>query len=169
MMHPADRPAATVDSVMKKIRGDLEAPVQRAIAQASNVQQRAIDLERRVEEVTAKLEETSRAVVARSRMTPQDLRDALMELFKTYDFSPAEDMVRMLKDSSYEHYVQNIHLRVKILSELQSYVMPKLKNTEVQGKVEHSHKITIMRIGDDGVPLQEKNRAEPIEVEARRG
>jgi hypothetical protein len=43
--------------------------------------------------------------------------------------------------------------------------MPKLKSTEVSGKVDHQHKITIMRIGDDGTQkLEEFQGAKTMEA-----
>lgn len=83
-------------------------------------------------------------------MTPSDLRDALNSMFETYNFSPAEEMVQMLQDPSHPYYVQEIPQRLKILTELQSYVMPKLKSTEVTGEVKHKHTIVIKRYGADG-------------------
>ncbi len=85
------------------------------------------------------------------RKTPKDLRDALNLLFEKHDFSPAEKLVEMvLETDSAGRYVLTPDQRIRVLSDLQSYVMPKLKSVEVSGEVEHKHSITIIRYGDDG-------------------
>lgn len=109
---------------------------------------RAMTAERRVEILSAKVE-------MRGRETPHELRAKLQDLFAKYDFSPAEELVEMVKNPSHPFYVLDAALRVRILSELQAYVMPKLRSTEIQGKVEHGHHITILRIGDDGSQVRE--------------
>lgn len=113
-------------------------------------------LEAHIEKLTGQLRQVATGLEVRKRMTPNDLRDALNSMFETYNFSPAEEMVQMLRDPSHPYYVIEIPQRLKILSELQSYVMPKLKSTEVTGEVKHKHTIVIKRYGADGTVKTEE-------------
>jgi hypothetical protein len=115
--------------------------VKEAVAEAKTL---ATNMQTKVAELENKL------IAARRRSTPQEMRTAMNELFEKYDFSPAEEMIQMLKDPGHAHYIVDVGMRVRVLSDLQSYVMPKLKSTEIHGEVEHSHTIKILRIGQDG-------------------
>lgn len=125
-MQVAEAAAARVDDTLRKVT-------------VANDQ-----LERKVEDLSAQI------VAAKARTSPAELRQAMLSLFSRYDFSPAEELILMLKDEANPHYVRDVSLRVKILCEVQQYVMPKLKSTEIHGEVEHNHTIKILRIGPDG-------------------
>lgn len=166
-LHPADR-AKALDKLKSQTGQEVQESVKKSLAEQSKKAEKAgaetAELEKRLSQLRTQMQ----GLEVRSRMSPQDLRAALNGLFETYNFSPAEELVMMLKDPKHPYYIDNVHLRVKVLGDLQSYVMPKLKNTEIQGRVEHAHKITIMRIGDDGVVKKEEMRtAIPVESRVR--
>lgn len=111
----------------------------------------ATGTDKTVKEMQAIVTQLQRGVSQLQRKTPKDLRDALNLLFEKHDFSPAEELVEMvLETDSTGQYVLSPDQRIRILSDLQSYVMPKLKSVEVSGEVEHKHSIVIVRYGDDG-------------------
>jgi hypothetical protein len=141
--HPADRAKVTKQAPVPVSANE----VRREVVSASN---RVNELEAHIGKLTSQLKQVATGLEVRKRMTPNDLRDALNALFETYNFSPAEEMVQMLRDPNHPYYVIEIPQRLKILSELQSYVMPKLKSTEVTGEVNHKHTIVIKRYGADG-------------------
>jgi uncharacterized protein YpuA (DUF1002 family) len=151
--HPADRPKVVTSDPYK-------APVQQAKVVAEKMMEGAAkkveQLEAHIEKLTGQLRQVATGLEVRKRMTPNDLRDALNSMFETYNFSPAEEMVQMLRDPNHPYYVIEIPQRLKILSELQSYVMPKLKSTEVTGEVKHKHTIVIKRYGADGIAKMEE-------------
>lgn len=162
-MHPADRERALKTLVQQPIAQATKAAQIAAASTANQVNA----LSAKVKELTEKLAATSKTLEVRKRLTPQDLRDALNSLFDTYNFSPAEELVQMCMDPTHPHYVEDLKLRANILMELQSYVMPKLKNTEIHGKVQHQHSITILRIGPDGSQTKEALPTREAEVVQR--
>ena len=93
------------------------------------------------------------------RQTPQELRDRLNIIFAENKFSPAEELVRMAMGivcADGRTYTLTTQQRISILSDLQQYVMPKLKSVELGGKVEHEHTVIVVRYGEDGTIRQEK-------------
>jgi|SRR5688572_3253159 len=116
---------------------------EKTLLEAQRATRLAAEANRRVEAEITRMR-------TRGRETPMELRAALNELFKNYDFSPAEELVRMLMDRAYEYHVKDLGLRKAILCELQQYVMPKLKSTEITGRIDHAHTIVIQRYGEDG-------------------
>lgn len=114
-------------------------------AQAASLAARSIN-----ESLASKVFDMEKRLEMRRRENPAELRAALNGLFAKYDFSPAEELVRMLKDPTYEYHVKDLNLRKQILCDLQQYVMPKLKSTEITGEIDHSHTIVIRRFGEDG-------------------
>ena len=152
--HPADRPA-----LAKKLHNApvaAKAEVDRLVAAASN---KVAGLAAKVDNLTQKLAGAATFAASRERLTPQDLRNALNDLFATYNFSPAEELVGMIMNRENPFYIEDTALRVKVLQDLNSYVMPKLKTTEITGQVKHAHVITILRIGEDGHGVKEMARA----------
>lgn len=120
--------------------------------------QQVID-ERRMNDLEKKLAEVKRTITTRGRKSPTELRAALGDLFEAYDFSPAEELVRMVMEKREDgKFTMGDSLRVKVLSELQSYVMPKLSATKVEGRVDHQHTVMIVRYGEDGAIQTEKIR-----------
>lgn len=111
-----------------------------------------------VQSLSERVEDLVKKVEIRGRSTPQELRAALNALFEAEQFSPAEELMRMLTDKEHEFYVTDLQMRVRILTELQQYVMPKLKSTEIRGKIDHAHTIVIQRIGSDGQVMREPLR-----------
>lgn len=148
---PWKRP--TLEQEAKKALISAEKKVEDANARANKV---IAKVERKLDDVARHAESLSTELRRRDRMTPSDLRNALNQLFDTYDFSPAEELVGMLMDKGHEHYIKDTRLRVTVLSELQSYVMPKLKSTEIKGEVEHKHTVVVVRYGEDGVVRREE-------------
>lgn len=169
--HPAEREKVAIDLHRAPVKAAASL-AQKVVASATN---QVNELSAEVDRLTEQLRAVSIGLQNRKRMTPQDLRDALNGLFETYNFSPAEELVMMLKNPSHPHYIQETGMRIKVLSELQSYVMPKLKNTEVTGEVKHKHTIVIKRFGDDNTVTMEElpppvNReAIPVESEVKHG
>lgn len=176
--HPADRQKVQqeVESDRQKMMKDAalntvnaaKTAAQNIVAQANtavaSTSNRVNELNAEVERLTKALADINIGLQVRKRMTPQDMRDALNGLFDQYNFSPAEELVMMLKNPSHPFYIQDAGTRVRVLQDLNSYVMPKLKSTEIKGEVEHKHTITILRIGEDGTRKKEELAARPIEV-----
>jgi hypothetical protein len=167
--HPAERANSAAGYLKAPVR-EAKKIAEQAVAKTSN---RVNELEAQLTKLTGQLMQVSQGLEVRKRMSPDDLRDALNSLFETYNFSPAEEMVQMIKDPSHPYYVEDPAMRLRILSELQSYVMPKLKSTEIKGTVDHKHTIVIKRFGDDGKvtteapPVMEKmeDRKQIMDVE----
>lgn len=108
--------------------------------------------EKKIHEVEKKVNGLIEKVAARARRTPMELREALLSVFERDDFSPVEELYGLYKkrdDTALGHFL-TADQRIKILSELTSYVLPKLRTVEHSGRVEHSHKITVLRFGEDG-------------------
>ncbi len=169
--HPSERQKVAIDLAQAPVKAAATL-ANKVVASASN---RVNELSAEVERLTAMLQTTSVALEKRKRMTPQDMRDALNGLFETYNFSPAEELVMMLKNPAHPFYITDLRLRTSVLQDLNSYVMPKLKSTEIKGEVEHKHTIMIKRFGEDGVTKIEpfvapaNREAIPVESEVRRG
>lgn len=169
--HPSERQKVAIDLARAPVKAAADLAT-KVVASASN---RVNELTAEVERLTALMQSTAGKLEQRKRMTPQDMRDALNGLFETYNFSPAEELVLMLKDPSHPFYITDIKLRTSVLEGLNSYVMPKLKSTEIKGEVEHKHTIVIKRFGDDGVAKLEpfiaptNREAIPVESEVRNG
>jgi len=169
--HPAERQKVAIDLTRAPVQaaGNLAAKV---VASATN---QVNELKAEVERLRGLLQGTATALEKRKRMTPQDMRDALNGLFESYNFSPAEELVQMVMDPTHQFYITDIRLRTSVLQDLNTYVMPKLKSTEIKGEVEHKHTIVIKRFGDDGVTKLEpfeapvNREAIPVESEVKRG
>jgi len=169
--HPADRHkvAAALAIAPVKAAGDHAAKV---VASATN---QVNELKAEVARLSGLLQATATTLEKRKRMTPQDMRDALNGLFETYNFSPAEELVQMCMDPAHPFYIEDLKLRVNVLQDLNSYVMPKLKNTEIKSTHEHTHTVVIKRFGDDGVTRMEpfeappNREAIPVAAEVRSG
>lgn len=159
-MHPADREKALKSLVQQPIQ-QAQKDVKKSLSSTAN---EVNELQAKVADLTKQLAATARTLEVRKRTSPQELRDALNSLFESYNFSPAEELVQMLMEPSHPHYVEDVKLRASILMELQSYVMPKLKSTEITGKVKHEHSITILRIGEDGTQKRESLPVREVEV-----
>jgi hypothetical protein len=115
-----------------------------------------------VHDLQSKMEAMHQSLSKLSRSTPADLRKVMMHLFETNDFSPAEELISMALGRECRDgrtYELTADQRVRILSELNSYVMPKLRSVEVKGEVEHKHRVVIVRYGDDGNTRQEEMAA----------
>lgn len=118
------------------------------------------EMKNQVNSLEERLKEVKSLITTRGRRSPTELRAALGDLFDAYDFSPAEELVRMVMEKNEDgRFVLEPGLRTKILSELQSYVMPKLSATKVEGHVDHSHTVLVVRYGDDGKVSQEPMKA----------
>lgn len=143
----------TPEQAARKILVEADRRVVKADEQATRAVNRVT---KKLEEVSDHVKTLSTEIQRRDRMTPTDLRKALNDLFSTYDFSPAEELVQMLMNKGHEHYIDDVRLRVNVLSELQSYVMPRLKSTEIKGEVEHKHTVVVVRYGEDGSVTQEQ-------------
>lgn len=141
--HPAERQKVAINlhQVPVKAAANL---AQQVVAKTTN---QVNELNAEVERLTKQLAEVASGLQIRKRMSPQDLRDALNGLFETYNFSPAEELVMMLKNPAHPYYIQDVGMRTKVLFELQAYVMPKLKSTEITGEVKHKHTIVIKQYG----------------------
>lgn len=159
-MHPEDRE--------KALKSLVTGPLKQAEKAAQVAQQQTAKtvekLEAKILDLTKRMEMGKSQLAVRQRMTPQDMRDALNALFDTYNFSPAEELVQMLMLPSHPYYITEPAQRVAVLKDLNAYVMPKLKSTEITGEVKHKHTITIMRIGPDG---QANREAAAIPIEAK--
>lgn len=167
--HPADRHKveAEIESARQKMMKDAALNTVNAAGKLAN--QVVASTSNRVNELNAEVERLTKAMAnmniglqVRKRMTPQDMRDALNGLFDQYNFSPAEELVMMLKNPNHPFYIQDAGTRVRVLQDLNSYVMPKLKSTEITGEVKHKHVIMIKRFGDDGAVQIEKAAEQKI-------
>ena len=169
--HPAERQKVAINLHQAPVKAAANLAHQ-VVAKTTN---QVNELNAEVEKLTKQLAEVANGLQIRKRMSPQDLRDALNGLFETYNFSPAEELVMMLKNPAHPFYIEDRGMRIKVLTDLQSYVMPKLKSTEITGEVKHRHTIVIKRFGDDNTVTMEElpppvNReAIPVESEVRNG
>lgn len=139
----------------------LREPPASPVPPAPALSETVASVRERVTRLEADLAAANRTAAKKKRMTPDELRDALARLFDTYDFSPAEELVRMVMAPGHPHYVTDDKLRASILMDLQSYVMPRLKSNEIKGRVDHDHKITIVRIGEEDIRLRAIELAQP--------
>ena len=117
----------------------------------------------RVGEIAQTLAKVQEQVANRGRRSPQELREALDLLFQKYGMSPAEELVKIVMErralpDGGSVFAISAELRAKILGDLMQYCVPKLRSVEVQGTVEHSHNITIVRYGEDGTARREQVR-----------
>jgi len=168
---PVARPyIPTVDEMKRLAEAKQEAlkqgvkmPTQPQVSVIVPVPALTARLERRAEEMEARIEELTGRVVAQRRRTPQELRDSLLALFERDDFSPAEEMYAMYRETDGAgHHVCTPDQRIKLLQELTSLVMPKLKTVEVRGHIDHQHRVIIKRYGEDGkVMIEAPKVAEP--------
>lgn len=63
--------------------------------------------------------------------------------------SPAEELLRMVTAKEVD-----TDQKIKILTELLSYQIPKLKSVETKGQVDHKVTVTIRRYGKEKIPAQ---------------
>lgn len=91
--------------------------------------------------------------IFKKRRSAKELQEAMHLLMEKYDFSPAEELVKLAIEMRDEPV--NLEIRVGILKELLAYTSPKLKSVEVHGEVEHKHEIIITRWGPDGSIVKE--------------
>lgn len=152
--HPADQPKV-VAKIVKSDTKEALTDAKQAAKSATKAAEKAEALKEKVTELQKQTHALSQSLAIRQRMTPQDLRDALTGLFGSYNFSPAEELVQMIADPTHPFFISDVRLRVSVLQDLNSYVMPKLKNVEIQGRVKHAHTVTILRIGPDGKRVKE--------------
>lgn len=112
-----------------------------------------------LEALEAQVKVLEKITEKKKRRTASELRAAMDILMEKYDFSPAEELIKLALekreggdfDGMYELDASGQRsLRVSILQELMGYVQPKLKSVEVTGEVKHSHEVHIIRWGDDG-------------------
>lgn len=153
--HPGDRAQAVESLVADTARS--------VTAQASaRAEEAALRVEKKVSQLKEQVAKLNTGLEVRKRMSPDDLRDALNSLFATYNFSPAEELVQMCMRPEHPFFITDLRLRVNVLQDLNSYVMPKLKSTEIKGSVDHrhTHAITIVRIGEDGKLTKEEKTLE---------
>lgn len=127
--------------------------------------------EEKVDDVQERVRALEIELVRQKRKSPAELRAALTGMFESINFSPAEELARMVMQKkmvtgpSGEQRLEfelEPALRAKILSDLNQYVMPKLKSVEHSGEVDLGNSgamapIIIMRFGDDGKVTEEKS------------
>lgn len=112
---------------------------------------------------------TLEAATAQKKLTPQEMREGLDEIFRRYGVEPAEEVIRLLTsvDAEGRHMLQ-AHERAKIWLELLQYRMPKLRAIEHSGRVDSNMTLVIMKYSTNEViesrPLTLADQ-EPIDVE----
>lgn len=115
-----------------------------------------------LERIEKSLKELTKPPKVRS---PQEMREGLQIIMDNYGMSPEEELVRMVMQKTCDdQFVLAPELRTRILEGLMQYRMPKLRAMEITGTVDHSHTITIVRYGDDGVPQREKTIVSPKDM-----
>lgn len=115
-----------------------------------------------------KVDDLAARAEAQRRRTPTELRESLLALFERDDFSPAAELYQMYRDRDDKEPGKFLTAdqRIKVLSELTSYVMSKIKSVEVKGRIDHEHKVTIVKFAGQTVPVH--GRSPIIEVGAER-
>jgi len=111
----------------------------------------------------SKLEQDVRSLVTKGpRRTTAEIQEGLDLIMQKYGMEPAEELVKMVMEKdSVGAWVLTNDQRIKILSDLVQYRMPKLKSVEVAGNVNHKHEIIIVRYGEDGVVRRESRGLAP--------
>jgi hypothetical protein len=100
------------------------------------------------------LEEQVMKLTRHQKMTPQERHKTLDEIVRKYGIEPAEELIRMCAERAENGaYILSPDQRIKILTELQQYRMPKLKSIEMQGTVDHTLTVVVKKFGDH---VQEK-------------
>jgi len=95
---------------------------------------------------------------------PVDFHRRLVEILADRKFDPVEELVVMCQEewlppgATKKTWRLDASLRVKVMTELMQYLMPKLKAVEVSGKLDHSHTINIVRYGEDGTVKVEQSK-----------
>lgn len=103
-----------------------------------------------------RLEKQVESLVSRGKMTAGELREAFLLVCQKYDFMPADELARMVMERTPTGaFLLSPDQRIRVLTQLNKFVMPELKAVEVKGTVEHNHTITIIRYGDDGTVRRE--------------
>lgn len=116
----------------------------------------------------------------REKKSTAEIQEALDLIMQKHDMEPAEELVKMVMEKQDDgQWVLTNDQRIKILTDLTQYRMPKLKSVEVAGNVNHKHEIIIVRYGEDGkvsrdskgpAPEVAKGREQPmIEAEVVQG
>lgn len=85
------------------------------------------------------------------RNKPGSQRGHIMELFETFNFDPARELIMLAKRGELTNDQQ-----IKVLTTLLEFTTPRLKAVEVSGTVDHQMTVIIERYGDDGKVIREK-------------
>ncbi len=134
----------SVDEIMAKMRRESN---QRNVAPIEQRQAREKSLESRVEALTEEVRRMPRP----GKMTAAELREAMEVVFQKYDMDPMDELVRIVMERNPDGaFILDADQRIRVLGELLSYRMPKLKAMEVGGAVAVQHTINIVRYGEDG-------------------
>jgi hypothetical protein len=100
-------------------------------------------------EENAALVERVEKLTRHQKMTPQERIKTLDEICRKHGIEPAEELIRMCAERNPDGtFLLSPDQRIKILTELQQYRMPKLKSIEMQGTVDHTLTVVVKKFGD---------------------
>ncbi len=146
----------------EEIKRRLAAPTQGvAVAEESlrAISHEVVDetIESKVVKAMEKLKEDR----AGKLLSASEMRAALFSICAKYDIDPMEELVKYTLPQKVRNKLGltdevSVEMRVKVLSDLVGYMIPKLKSVEVSGTVDHEHHIEIVRYGEDGTVRREK-------------
>lgn len=95
------------------------------------------------------LQERLAVLESRKKLSPADRHRTLDQICEKYGVEPAEELIKMVMERNDDGtWRLSNDQRIKILSELQQYRMPKLKSIEVQGTVDHTLTVVVKKFGD---------------------
>lgn len=104
--------------------------------------------------VTDLEQQVARAEVVqeRKRLSPNELKARLDELFDRYGVEPAEELIQLATGLNAEGApLLNVQDRIRVWTELLQYRMPKLRSMELSGKVDTDLTLKIVRFSDGAV------------------
>lgn len=96
------------------------------------------------------------------RKTAHERRWELEKMLQKHDLHPLEEMILMLKGESRHEAPLTTDQRIKLLSELASYVVPKMKSVEHSGTLTQHMTLHIMKFDD--LPLPEEKVVVPVDA-----
>jgi hypothetical protein len=116
-----------------------------------------------MQEKVSRLERQVESLATRGKMTAAEMREALVICCQRHNFMPADELARMVMERGGDgEFALTTDQRIRVLSQLNKYIMPELKSVEVAGTVEHNHTINIIRYGEDGRITKEEFKDQPM-------
>ena len=144
------REALTPEEIRARVFTPIPAEEKANKEYVTGLLQKIATLEQDNQILRAKMEEINRIKTEKLKnLSPIELRAKLDTCLADAGLEPAAELARMVMEkNARDEFLLGPGDRIKILSELNQYRMPKLKAVENTGTVTHDHKVLIMRFGD---------------------